>query len=54
MNATEKTQKWVQDLLSKHNGNRESLARWMRDSLCIGGLKHCRALIDWYCPKAGA
>jgi hypothetical protein len=40
-----KTREMVKGWLVKHNGDVEALARWMRDSLNIGGLKACRALI---------
>lgn len=41
-----KTREMVKGWLVSHNGNVEALARWMRDSLHIGGLKDCRALIN--------
>lgn len=39
------TREMVKGWLAKHNGDVEGLARWMRDSLRIGGLKECRALV---------
>jgi hypothetical protein len=39
------TKRMIQGWLVMHKGDVESLARWMRDSLKIGGLKACRALI---------
>lgn len=39
------TREMVKGWLEMHNGNVEALARWMRDSLHIGGLKACRDLI---------
>jgi hypothetical protein len=32
--------------LDQHKGDAEGLARWMRDSLHIGGLAACRALVN--------
>lgn len=40
-----KTKQMVQGWLAMHNGDVEGLARWMRDSLRLGGIKTCRALI---------
>lgn len=41
-----KTRLMIQGWLEMHNGDVESLALWMRDSLRIGGLKACRAMIQ--------
>ena len=46
MNA--QTKKMIRDWLQMHNGDVEGLARWMRDSANIGGIKACRALIEEY------
>lgn len=40
-----KTKAAVQGWLEMHGGDTESLARWMRDSLRVGGIKECRAMI---------
>jgi hypothetical protein len=40
-----KTREMVKGWLVTHNGDVEALARWMRDSLHIGGLRACRELI---------
>lgn len=40
-----KTVAMVKGWLAQHNGDVEGLARWMRDSLRIGGLRQCRELI---------
>lgn len=39
--AREMIRRWVAD-----HGDRESVARYMRDSLRIGGIKVCRALVE--------
>lgn len=41
----EKTKKFVADLLASYGGDVEAAARFMRDSLNVGGLKACRELI---------
>ena len=43
MNAAKK--QMVLGWLAMHNGDIEGLARWMRDSVRVGGLKTCRAMI---------
>lgn len=40
-----KTREMILGWLATHHGDVEGLARWMRDSLRIGGLKACRDLI---------
>ena len=42
----EKTKSMVRDWLEKHNGDREGLAKWMRDSLRLGSISECREIID--------
>lgn len=42
----EKTKQAILGWLALHQGNVEQLARWMRDSLRVGGLRACRALIQ--------
>lgn len=39
------TAKMVRGWLEMHRGDVESLARWMRDSLRLGGLRECREMI---------
>ena len=39
------TRQMVLGWLEQHYGNCDALARWMRDSLRIGNLRACRALI---------
>ena len=42
----EQTKEMVRGWLATHNGDVESLARWMRSSLHLkGGIKACRELI---------
>lgn len=41
----EATKQMIRGWLELHRGDVESLARWMRDSLRIGGLRACRAAI---------
>lgn len=41
----DKTKAMVREWVAMHRGDVEGLARWMRDSLRIGGIKECRALI---------
>jgi len=38
----ESTKQMLRDFLRKHNGNVEATARWMRDTLRLGGVKVCR------------
>lgn len=40
-----KTREMVLGWLVMHRGDREQLARWMRDTLRIKGIRECRALI---------
>ncbi len=40
-----RTKAAVQGWLKMHGGDCESLARWMRDSLRVGSIKECRAMI---------
>ena len=40
-----KTKEMIREWLRLHNGDVEAVARWMRDSLRIGGLKSCRELV---------
>lgn len=42
----EATKQMVREWLEMHHGNVEGLARWMRDTLRLGGLKTCRQLIQ--------
>lgn len=41
-----KTREMIRVWFAMHNEDREGLARWMRDTLRIGGIQACRALID--------
>ena len=41
----EKTKAMIRDWLQMHGGDVESLARWMRDTLRMCGIKECRRLI---------
>lgn len=43
--ADEKSSAMVKDWLQKHKGDREGLAKWMRDSLRLGSIEECRELI---------
>ena len=43
MNQATKTM--IREWLALHNGDVEGLARWMRDSLRICGIKQARAMI---------
>ncbi len=36
----------VQGWLANHNGDTESLARWMAYSLKVAGIKDCRTMIE--------
>lgn len=38
----------IRKWLTEYHGDREALARWMRDTLRIGGLRACRGLIAQY------
>lgn len=49
-----RTAQQVRDWAALHHGNVEQLARWMRDSLRVGNLKACRALIEKACRQAEA
>lgn len=40
-----KSVKFLKQLLNDYNGDVDAVARYMRDSLHIGGLKACRALV---------
>lgn len=40
-----KTKEMIKGWLELHHGNVESLARWMRGSLKVAGIKQCRAMI---------
>ena len=40
-----RTAAMVLDWIAKDGGDVERTARWMRDSLRLGGLKACRAMI---------
>ena len=39
------TREMLTKWLAMHSGDREGLARWMRDSMRIGGIRECRAMI---------
>lgn len=41
----DKTRAFVKELLGRHGGNVELTARFMRDTLRIGGIRACRELI---------
>jgi hypothetical protein len=41
-----KTKQMIRGWLDMHRGDVESLARWMRDSLRVGGIRECRKLIE--------
>jgi hypothetical protein len=41
-----KTAEMVRGWVNLYKGDTERVARWMRDSLRLGGLKACRAIID--------
>ena len=41
-----KTKELVRTWVSMHRGDREAVARWMRDALRMAGLAKCRALVD--------
>jgi hypothetical protein len=41
----QKTKQLVREWLGFHRGDTEALARWMRDTLRLGGIRECRALI---------
>lgn len=41
----DQTRQFVRDLLQTHRGDAEAVARYMRDSLRIGGIKACRAIV---------
>lgn len=43
--STPSAQKMILEWIDQHGGDRESVARYMRDTLRIGGIKACRALI---------
>lgn len=42
----EQTITMVRGWLAQHNGDTESVARWMRDSLRIGSLRECRRIVQ--------
>lgn len=42
----EKTRAMVLEWIEEANGDLEAVARWMRDSLRMAGIKTCRALIE--------
>jgi hypothetical protein len=42
---SEQTKKWIREMLAKHNGDVEAMARWLRDSCHAGGMKANRAAI---------
>ena len=39
------TAQMIQGWLEQHEGNAEAVARWMRDTLRIGSIRACRALV---------
>ena len=41
-----KTKDFVRELLAHCSYDREKLARYMRDTLHLGGIRTCRALIE--------
>lgn len=41
-----KTAEMIRGWVNLYRGDTERVARWMRDSLRLGGLKACRMLID--------
>ena len=43
---TEATAKMIRGWIRQHNGDTEAVARYMRDSLGVGGIKACRKLIQ--------
>lgn len=45
----EATKTMVRGWLEMHRGDVEALARWMRDSLHVGGIKANRAMIAEAC-----
>lgn len=42
----ENTKEMVRNWLNMHNGDKEGLARWLRDTLRIGSIKECRKIIE--------
>ena len=42
----QKTKQMIRGWLDMHRGDVEGLARWMRDSARVGGIRECRALIQ--------
>lgn len=42
---TEQTRRMVREWVERDGGNTERTARWMRDSLRIGGIRVCREMI---------
>lgn len=42
----EKTKAMIKNWLQMHNGDREGLAAWMRDSLRLGSIQDCRSIIE--------
>ncbi len=40
-----KAREMILGWLAMHRGDVEGLARWMRDSLRVGGLRQCREVI---------
>lgn len=40
--AKRMVRRWVED----HGGDREAVARYLRDSLRVGGIRSCRAIVE--------